>query len=442
VVVVSESAASADPAAPEKPTEQLRQGELGPPLYVLSLPEIRKAEVLSEEMMIDTKDGPLKGRKGDVVMTAKDGGERYPILPAVFYGTYEVLGQVGNRLVVRRLMHVRKAWEVLSPQAEFSYGADRGVVGVARGGWLYQTDETDFGMVSPQEKRKGHAEIGPISKVQDTDWSARFERLSRFLTFLPVVLTALALLSLGLPEEIMGGVARTAFIVVETLLLLAGVAAFAWARRERWEMKAAVASGTGAAVEFQMAAQLLGERGSVRFPQMSLWRAAQTAASGVRCPAFSAENVAAFSRVRKSLAVMVEDLQQKIDANEWIEKLGTRLAAGAVVCVVVSNLWLIFVSHVVLIEMAAMWLPSLIGALHSLSYQKHVSDRVPLLNEFVSQLNFINGQLITLSAWSASEDLQQSAAREAALRLLCRVIGQYSQAELRLAIRRQTDLPL
>jgi hypothetical protein len=32
-------------------------------------------------------------------------------------------------------------------------------------------------------------------------------------------------------------------------------------------------------------------------------------------------------------------------------------------------------------------------------------------------------------------------AREAALRTLCKVVGQYSQAELRLAIRQHPDLP-
>jgi len=425
-------------STPGKPTENLRRGELGAPMYVLSLPEIRKAEILQSETVLETKDGPVTGRPGDIAMTAADGGERYPILSNIFYGTYEVLGQVGNRLIARRLMHVRTAWEVLSPDAELSYGPDRGTVSVARGGWLYQSDDRDFGLINLTEKHKGHTEVGPIQKVEQTSWSRRFERLTWFLMFLPPLMTGIALLGLSLPEGTWG---RTGLTAIETGLLLIGAGAFAWARIEGWEMKAAVSAGAKAAAEFQPAAQLLGERKSEHFPQMALWRAAQARPASGNVLVYSPENARTLDELRGRLGSMVQEIKEEISSSRRIEELGTVLAAAAVAAVIGSNIWLIFAPHLP-VELFALWLPSLIGAFHALGYHKRVAEQVPLLNEFARQLDFIKAQLQSTAQWDAAELPQLSGTREAALRLLCKVIGQYSQAELRLAIAQHPSLPV
>ena len=153
-----------------KPTAALVSGEVSEPIVVLSRSEIRNAEILETQQDFQTADGFVTGRPGDVVVTAY-GGERYPIPRSVFFGTYEVIGQVGRRLVARRLIHTRRAWPVVSANAAFDYGKGRGTVAVMKGAWLYQTDDADFGVINPDVKHKGHTEAGTVASLS-RDWEA------------------------------------------------------------------------------------------------------------------------------------------------------------------------------------------------------------------------------------------------------------------------------
>src|ERR1700748_2175809 len=119
------------------------RGTFGHELIVLSLSDVRQAEELHAPIRLDTANGEVKGRDGDIVITAP-WDERYPIKRAIFYGTYQVLGRVGVQFVANRLIHVRRAWPVLSPHAEVDYGPDRGVVAAPKGSWVYRCDDDDY----------------------------------------------------------------------------------------------------------------------------------------------------------------------------------------------------------------------------------------------------------------------------------------------------------
>lgn len=170
---------------------------------------------------------------------------------------------------------MRTAWLVISEDAEFNYGSDRGVVSVSRGGWLYKSDEDDFGVINPEKKHEGHVEAGPVAEVGQVGWRRRFERKAIFLTFLPPVLTFLALLSFGLSSQPDAKWIPGALTGLEMALLFAGVGSVLWMRRKGWSLKAAISAGIRIALEFQLAAEMLRKKGSSSFPHMTLWRAAQ-----------------------------------------------------------------------------------------------------------------------------------------------------------------------
>jgi hypothetical protein len=418
---------------PFEPSDaRVLNGKIGAPMYVLSLPQIREVELLDTETEVLTTNGLVKGRRGDVVVTAKD---RYPIVHSVFYGTYEVIGRVDNRLVARRLIHVRKARKVLSLSADLKLSGRQDVLAVERDGWVYQSDDDDVGPISAAAARTGHAEVGRIEQVNSVAWSRRLECLTWFLTFLPPVMTAIEALTHGLPKW-----GRTSLLSFETLLLATGVGAFIWARLHRWELKAVVTDKERARflARFQSAAELLGDRRSVDFPQMALWRAAQSPELHAR--AYSGDNAKMLEDLRKQVAQTIPEIKAKIAPARRIETISTVGGIVAVACVLASNLCLILRDWSP-IELVAVCLPSLIGALHALGQQKRVADQIPLLTELARQLEFIRTQLLRHAGWSETETADSRASREATLRTLCKVIGQYSQAELRLAIRSQLSIP-
>src|ERR1022692_554495 len=87
---------------PSAPPPHLYKGELGPEMVVLSVSLVRVARRVETESVVETADGPVKARVGDVIVTTSE-GEHYPIPSSVFFGAYQVLGGVGTRLVGRRL---------------------------------------------------------------------------------------------------------------------------------------------------------------------------------------------------------------------------------------------------------------------------------------------------------------------------------------------------
>lgn len=399
------------------------------------------AEVIERETVFHTNDGDVVGSPGGRDIAVTHGEETYPIESRVFYGTYEVLGKTGPRMIVRRLIHVRIAKEVISAFAEYDYGTSSGVVSVDRGGWLYQSDDGDEGLINAAKKHVGHVEVGPIEEVERVPWRKRFERVNTVLTFLPPVLTALALISLSTAAEPSARSWATAASALETTLLFLGLGLAVWIRLRGWALKAAVSAGVKVAARYQLAAQILGEPGSRQFPQMTLWRAAQSGPRPDPGTLFSTENVARLKTLRACLAETVEEINGGIRRDIAIERTGEVAEVISVLLAVGGNLWLIFVSHLEAIELVSLWLPSLIGALHTLRSHRRTAERIPLLTAFSKQLGFVKTQLQALTDWTAEEPAQKSATREAVLRFLCKTIGQYCQSELQLATSQRPDLP-
>jgi len=419
------------------PTSSLRRGDLDQPLYVLSLPDIRNAEILSEQTIFDTADGQVVGRQGDVAITAYE-GERYPILSQVFYGTYEVLGRVGARVIGRRLVHVRRAWPIRSADAEFDYSDNRGVVSVARGGWLYQSDETDFGVINPNVNERGHVVVGSVIEVDSIRWEKRFNHVTNLLTFLPCVLTLLALAALAVSLSGHKSWVRDMLLILETMLLLAGATGVWWMRRDRWWLKAALSTGQTLASDFQVAVELLGHERSKSFPQMALWRAAQTEHTTDYARHSSKKSCAMISRATMLIGETIEEMRARISRHHLMHRLVNASAVIAIVMVVASNLWLVVITHITALELLVVWLPALIGALHVLNDRKFGLSRMSLLLETISKLIFVKQQL--LATFSLPQDSDSDHQSEAALKLLCKVIGHYCQEELRLAIAQEPQL--
>jgi hypothetical protein len=410
-------------------------------MYVLTKPDIRMAEDVERETVFHTNDGDVIGRPGERDVAVTQGEETYPILSRVFYGVYEVIGKTGPRMIARRLIHVRIAREVISSDAEYDYGTAPGVVSVSRGGWWYQSDDDDEGMINADKKHTSHVEVGPIGEVEHVPWRRRFERVNVLLTFLPPLLTALALVSLSGAAEPGARSWATAASALETTLLFLGLGVAVWVRWRGWALKAAVSAGVSVATQYQLAALILGEPGSRQFPQMTLWRAAQSAARKDPGTLYSAENAERLRTLRAQLAETLKDISAGIRRDLRVERASEIAEVFSVLLAVGGNLWLIFVSHVEAIELVSLWLPSFIGGLHALRSQRRTSERIPLLNAFVKQLGFVKTQLQALADWSPDEPRQKSATREAVLRFVCKIIGQYCQSELQLATSQHPEMP-
>jgi hypothetical protein len=410
-------------------------------MYVLTKPDIRLAENIERETVFHTNDGDVIGRPGERDIAITQGEETYPIPSRIFYGAYEVLAKTGPRMVARRLIHVRIAREVTSREAEYNYGTAPGIVSVSRGGWLYQTDDGDEGLINAAKKHVGHVEVGSIKEVGRVPWRKRFERVNLLLTFLPPILTALALVSLTAAAEPATKSWAAAVSALETTLLFLGLGIAVWVRRRGWALKAAVSAGVNVATRYQLAAQILGEPGSTQFPQMTLWRAAQAAAREDPGTLYSAENTERLSALRTYLAETLAEIGAGIRRDLRIERASEIAELMSVLLAVGGNLWLIFVSHLEAIELVSLWLPSLIGALHALRSHKRTAERIPLLNAFFKQLGFVGTQLRALAEWTPDEPSQKSATREAVLRFVCKIIGQYCQSELQLATSQHAEMP-
>jgi len=267
-----------------------------------------------------------------------------------------------------------------------------------------------------------------------------FSAFSWFLTALPPVLALVALGIQGLDEE--AAAWKDALIRLEVCLLLSGVVAFACMRLGRWERKAAVRVGADVVRDFQPAAQLLGESPSATFPHMALWRAAQVPTTKVPC--HSPENAAMLDRLYEPLSKLILVIRRKSRASGWIEWGSAAATVLAVAGALGGHVWLYFYPNpdAHWVEVALLWLPSLIAAIHSWSFRNHVADKARVLEGLATQLEFLRDRMLPLLKWSPEERAEMAEQRHAMLRLLCRVIGQYCQAELRFALGRLLAPPV
>lgn len=414
------------------PTPAFTGSQLGPPLLVLTRPEIRSAEELGVPQRFDTRDGIVHGRKGDFAVTAY-GGERYPILADVYYGTYEVLGKVGTDVVGQRLIHVRRAWEVLDDGATFDYGPGRGKVPVERGSWLYQSDEKDFGTIHPQVKLRGHMEVGRQDEIMTAGWRKRLELWTYLVGVLPPLLTALALgafaamLIPGTPRWI-----ADVLIFSEVVLLLIGGMIVFVMKRQRWFIKACVEAALNLGKEFQVAAQLLGEKKSTQFPGMALWRAAQMPS---KPPTYNNEQEQ-LKDLNSVTALTLRRIENAIFVSRRQARLASWISFAAFLTVLCGNLYLLFAQKPwFVLEFVVIWLPVLVAALHGVDLYRRTAERVAAMRFFSDQIRFARTRLFEV------ED-SLNPRREAALKLICRAAAQYTQHELRIALSIEPEIPV
>lgn len=427
----------APPPSAELPPQALYSGELGAPLCVVSCPEIRIAECMAQEQTIETLDGLVRARAGDFVVSMP-GGERFPVQPDIYFGTYEVISQVGPWHVGRRLMHPRKAWPIVSSGAEFDYGADRGRASAERGGWVYQSDERDYGLINRQAAAGSHIVVGAAAQVQGTNWRRRLDAVAIVLTGLPPVLTALALGSLHLSTT--APQASLALLVAEALLL-AGGAALAWVvQRQHWPLRAVVGDGLALAQRFQVVAEALGAEPSRNFPAMTLWRAAQRVDDDPRKLHLSAERLQSIKTLVDETKEAVGHEAHRYHAMEGRVSAATWFAAGVVLVCLVLVAWL----HIPAIKLLAIWIPSAVGAAHAWTWRRQWMQRARASADMVRELRFVRSQLASLAprdgiAAASQEDVR---ALVAALRMLCRSVAGHSQREIQMTAAEGAGVPV
>lgn len=428
------------------PQERLVQGSLGEALVALSRPEIRQAQRVAQATPMMTADGQVTGRPGDVRIRANN--EEYPIKAEVFYGTYEVLGSVGEQMVVRRLMHTRQAWPITSDDAIFSYGPGRGDVAIARGGWMYQSDDDDLGVINREAYQRSHAVVGPAREQGACDWALRFRVAATALTFLPAGLTALGLAAfVAYAVGHQHGLSK-ALLAIETLLLLAGAGLLFWMKRQRWMLRAAVQEGSRLALTFQCAVRLLGHRASAQFPGMALWRAAQSPQDGRADQSLSRggpEVDADLTQLKSSLGKERAALLHEFHTHHQTERLALWAGMASLALICMFNAWLVFVSHSVALEVMVVWLPALIAALHAHNHRRQVAQRASGTGDLLAELQFVSERILADSAGGSASlhtDPQARNRLSAALAVLCKTIGAHTQARWRLALAEHPELPV
>ncbi len=422
------------------PTPALLNCVVGDPLYVLTLPEVRSAEEVIAHTNVPTADGMVSAQPGDFIVTPP-GSEPYPVRREVFFGAYRFLGRVGQHIAAERLIHLRRAWPIVTDDATFNYGTS-GTVPIARDGWLYQSDDNDFGVINRDVKHKAHAEVGLEIDVRRYPWEWRHDMATAMLACLPPVLALLALFAFHFTAGNSRGLS-VVFLVAEMVLLLMGVTVVVWLRKDRWLLKACVSSGLDLCRRFQPAVQLLGQSPSQDFPGMSLWRSAQ-----LDIPPLSTLELESPQSVlnletdlRREVALTLGRVRNRMEHYHTRERLVSWGTGLTLLLIFLINLRVLAVSEARQLELLAIWLPSIVSAVHSFNFRRRTTDRVATMREFVAHLRFVQTRLF--------EDVPRghsmsptSESRAENLRLLCRLVAQYSQRELMFALANEPPLPV
>jgi hypothetical protein len=418
------------------PPPHLFRGDLGAELIVLSSSAVRVAQRLDSKLEIETADGVVMGWPGDFVIGLPS-GERYPISPSIFYGTYQVLSRAGSRFVGRRLFHDRRAWPIESPFAEFDYGPQRGKVSGERGGWVYQSDEDDYGLINVKAKDEGHIVVGTAAALANTNWERRFKIAVWLLSLLSPALTLVALVAFASALKDDHLLSRT-LLIVEAIGLVLGVGFFWWIRRDKWVLKSALNSETTIAREFQSAVEILGRRPSQLFPSMALWRAAQDEQKAA--PNLSSSSL---RNLKEQVGKTYGRLQKEIEDHHAKEAISTTLSWISALTILFCIGYAVY-AHALLSELLAIWLPSAVGAVHGSVWRRQLVHRIGAGKEFLSELSFVQRQLNTLVP---EDKLDQSNEKHveiltATLRALCQSAAEHTQRRLQFAIAEDPSIPI
>lgn len=418
------------------PPTNLFRGDLGTELVVLSSSAVRVAQRLDVASEIETADGAVVGRPGDFVINLPS-GERYPIPAPVFYGTYQILSQVGTRFVCRRLLHARRAWPIESPFVDFDCGTGRGKVSGERGGWVYQSDEDDYGLINARAKKEGHIVVGSAAALASTNWERRFKIAVWLLSMLSPAMTMVALVAYAAAFKEHHLLARV-LLTIEAICLVLGVSSFWWIRKDKWVLKSALIAETTIAREFQSAVEILGRRPSQLFPSMALWRAAQDEQKGQL-------NLSSgpLANLKDQVGRTYERLQKEIESHHTTEAVATTLSWTSALTILFCIGYAVYV-HDFYFELLAIWLPSAVSAVHGSVWRRQLVHRITAGKEFLSELSFVQKQM---NALVPEDKLDQSCAKDlevltATLRALCQSAGEHTQRRLQFAIAEDPSIPI
>jgi hypothetical protein len=234
--------------------------------------------------------------------------------------------------------------------------------------------------------------------------------------------------------------ASHAFILIETLLLIGGATLVWWIRADKWTLKASVKSGLDVARRFQPAAELLGIAQSRDFPNMALWKAAQDLDKQPSPedpnPSRQRELVV---QVKMEIAALLENMKKSIRHHYFLERLATLATLAAIAAVIACNLYIVLIEHRTDVELLAVWLPSLIGAIYSFNFRKRTVQHIETIRDFLLQLDFAK---VRIYAPTEEDPMISQQLFRANLRLLCKIVALFSQREIQFALADQPQVPM
>jgi hypothetical protein len=226
--------------------------------------------------------------------------------------------------------------------------------------------------------------------------------------------------------------------MIEAAFMIFGIASVWWIRRDRWVLKAALATATEAARSFQPAVEILGQKPSEYFPSMSLWRAAQSDETPV---------LASSSELLRGLKDEVystyEKVRTEVDMHDRVERYAETaawLAAAAVLaCIAYAAS-----SHSHISEFIAIWLPSALGAIHAVVWRKQLDQRIGAGRELLAELAFVRVQLLALTPDDKldTNDPSRAMAFRETVRVLCRAVAEHTQRQLEFAMAAAPKIPV
>lgn len=405
-----------------RPPQAVFDGTCGPPLLIIAKNGLRSAERVSQSVLVNTADGDVIAGPGDFVV-AMPTGERYPISADIYFGTYEVLNQVGESYIGRRLLHPRLAWPIISDGAELSYGKKRGTVAVTKGAWIYQSNDEDYGAINRKAKNVSYTVVGSAEELSNRNWRKKLSKATRLITALPAILIALSLFALYSWNRSWSELAEFS-LVIEVILLAAGATITWWIRNNKWALRAAVFECFEDAACFQVVAEALGLKPSTKFPSMVLWRAGQEGDATISLQANQTQ--------LKSIKSVIDHFSERINKQivhlkreeALIDWLSWIVVFAVMLCLVTASMF-----HWLIPKLIAIWLPSAIGTAHAWTWQRQSLHRLGAYSELLQELRFVRSKLVALAP---DNQVSESNKKELAtyLRMLCLCVARHGQREI------------
>ena len=227
-------------------------------------------------------------------------------------------------------------------------------------------------------------------------------------------------------------------LAMEGILLLGGVWLYREIRQSKWVEKAAITERSRLVEPLLPIIEKLGEKYSSRFPQMCLWRAAQgnERATGD----WNAEDL---RQIKGVVSDLLGRLRGDVDSYVSVDRAINWSARIAVLCVIIFGI-AAAITHAWYFETAAIWIPSIVAALHGYSSQKRLLQQQTLGYAVLQEVELLHRQ-IHLLIGKATEVPETSAERselEEYLRLICLSIGKLTQEKMRSALSEMPHVPV